>query len=160
LYNGTYKKNYKLNQTSIAGANGSSMLSIPLIGGRQQKLAIADVCVQQGSNWQRQHLAAIQSAYGRAPYFDELWPQINAVYQQHSGGNLLQFNLAILQLISKILRHQCEIGTTFDHTEFIACSPTNIIYQQVFTDKLGFLPNLCILDLLMNEGPRARQLLV
>ncbi len=28
-------------------------------------------------------------------------------------------------------------------------------YQQVFTEKFGFIPNLSILDLLFNEGPNA-----
>jgi len=28
-------------------------------------------------------------------------------------------------------------------------------YYQVFADRVGYLPNLSILDLLCNEGPRA-----
>ena len=32
-------------------------------------------------------------------------------------------------------------------------------YQQVFSGKHGFLPNLSILDLLFNEGPNARNIL-
>jgi hypothetical protein len=28
-------------------------------------------------------------------------------------------------------------------------------YQQVFTEKYGFIPNLSILDLIFNEGPNA-----
>jgi hypothetical protein len=160
LYNGIYQKNYKLNQVSIAGPNGETLLSIPLQGGRQQQLPVSEVLVLQNSNWQRQHLSAIQSAYGRAPYFDELWPQIETIYKTMASGTLQELNLKILYLIDKILKHVCSISSTMNHQDFIACKPVEIQYQQVFMHKLGFLPHLSILDLLMNEGPYAKQLLI
>jgi hypothetical protein len=43
------------------------------------------------------------------------------------------------------------------HTHSTSISST---YNQVFADKTGFLPNLSILDLLFNEGPHAKQVLL
>jgi WbqC-like protein family len=160
LYNGIYQKNYKLNQVHIAGANGQTLLSIPLEGGRQQQVPVADVRIVQNTNWQRQHLSAIQSAYGRAPYFDELWPQIENIYKTNTSGTLQELNLKILSLIDKILKHNCSIASTLNHQDFLACNAVQIQYQQVFMHKIGFLNNLSILDLLMNEGPYAKQLLI
>jgi hypothetical protein len=37
---------------------------------------------------------------------------------------------------------------------------TDIRYPQLFEDRVGFLPNLSILDLLFMEGPNTKQILL
>ena len=64
-----FKKNEFQNRNRIKGSNGPQWLTVPVL----QKLGqdIRDVRINTTVRWQKKHIAALRSCYGRAPYFDE-----------------------------------------------------------------------------------------
>ena len=53
-------------------------LTVPVQKGKTQ-LTSGEVAVIYRDKWQQVHLRAIQSAYGRAPYFEHYFPQIEQI---------------------------------------------------------------------------------
>jgi len=155
------------NRYRIATANGSLLLSIPVVGGRTLKTPMNEVLIDYRQDWQKQHWRSLFSAYGRAPFFEYYGPALERLLMLRPE-RLIDFNLAALEWITKELRLSIIFSEankdqepaldllqqTFDEQE------SNIRYTQVFEDRHGFIPNLSILDLLMNEGPAATGLLI
>lgn len=170
------------NRCVIASSQGPLTLSIPLIGGRDQKLPIQDICIAYDAPWREQHLKAITVNYKRAPFFEFYEQSLINLFQQQPP-TLVDFLTAchiwVHQQIKapwKIVSWPKEEGlpsynTHDNHQEtknskmalyqyYISpYTPKNYTtyqdetpYQQVFSDKTGFLPNLCILDKLFCEG--------
>ncbi len=48
--------------------------------------------------WKRKHLGSIRQAYGKAPYFDLYYPQLEATIIAHSGS-LSDLNISLIKLI-------------------------------------------------------------
>lgn len=157
------------NRYRIATANGPLLLSIPVVGGRTLKAPIGEVLIDYKQDWQKQHWRSLFSAYGRAPFFEHYGPVLERLLQQQTN-RLTDFNFAALQWIVKELRLDVQIKTLDEGTnQDIALNLMQATfaegeekqhYTQVFEDRHGFLPNLSILDLLMNEGPAAKRLLL
>ncbi|MFY7964142.1 MAG: WbqC family protein [Chitinophagaceae bacterium] len=167
-----YSKGWYNNKCEIVGANGKMNLSIPLIGGRNQRIAISELKIMYESNWQKQHLKAIASCYGNAPYFDYYYPILQSFYSKRFN-NLFESNLAVLEIVCGILNLNVKVllSETIIQPKDIIFTKQNISlnkhfnesnykYPQVFEDRLGFIPNLSIIDLLMCMGPASKNLLV
>lgn len=166
----SYRKGSYRNRWYIASANGPLRLSIPLVRGKNQQQAIRDVRISYAETWQNKHWTAIQSAYGKAPYFeyyaDDLLPFFTKKYHF-----LFEYNLAILDYFLNTF----QLTTTVEFSQtFLKTSEHPIIdlrntihpskpvedhyfqivpYPQVFQEKTGFIPTLSILDLLFCQGP-------
>lgn len=163
----TYRNKY-----FITGSNGGIQLSIPLQQGREQRTPMLQVMIDNKQRWQIQHWRTLVSVYKRTPYFDHYEPSLEKLYAQ-SFDSLTDFNLASIKWLQKELRAGFSI-TTADvfqkeytyaadlrramkpGTEKQALADTEPYYQ-VFADRVGFLPNLSMLDLLFAEGPHALQ---
>lgn len=170
-----FKRSTFRNRTIIAGSNGTIHLSVPIIGGRSVKLPYRDIEIDYKSDWQRDHFRTLCTVYGNSPFFmfykDEL-----AVLFESKPRFLFEWNLHCLNWIFKKIK----LGTQIlideeiaenDSSRFTVDSllPSNyyaeyfspfLRYTQVFEDKIGFKPNLSILDLLFNAGPQTKSLLV
>ncbi|MCR4809302.1 MAG: WbqC family protein [Prevotella sp.] len=123
-------------------------------------------------HWQHQHWQAITSAYGDSPfleyYEDDLRPFF---FETDRWERLIDYNEAIRMKI-------CELIDIHPHVELTASYEKNghfidfrdtirpkqapfdpdfeaRPYYQVFRQRHGFLPNLSILDLLLNMGPES-----
>jgi len=152
------------NRYTIASANGPLLLSLPIKGGRRTKLNLQEASIDYTHDWQRQHWRALISAYGRAPFFEHFAQGLEAIiYGNHE--RLLEFNQASIHWLAKAFKYQ---PPQFSHRSELRESPgffkeKNTTkfqeYYQVFAARLGFLPNLSAIDLLMNEGPGASLLL-
>ena len=98
---------------------------------------------------------ALESAYGRTPFFefyaDDFRPLILGVEEYGTVGELnFRFDLAIrraLGLTSPVVYSPVESEP--QPVELWMPEP----YWQVRADRLGFIPNLSILDLIFNLGP-------
>ncbi|MDB5245964.1 MAG: hypothetical protein JWQ40_358 [Segetibacter sp.] len=163
------------NRYIIAGANGITSLTIPVAGGREQKQLIKEVQIDYTTNWNTIHWRSICSAYSKAPFFDYYASDIkNLIFSEEK--KLFTLNINILDYILKTLNINTLIEYTSsfqkDYIEEVDCRneilPKNFQtnrenwtpkYSQVFEDRLGFQPNLSILDLLFCEGPNAIHLL-
>ena len=160
----TYRNKYH-----ISGANNSIKLSVPLINGRNQRVPMAKVCIFNDTRWQVQHWRTIVSVYKRTPYFEFYEDSLQPLFETQFV-HLTDYNKAALHWVKSQLKMQFDEKET---TVFIKEYPEGIIdlrssgpvlrgfpkYYQVFEDRIGFLPDLSILDLLFSEGPRAMEIL-
>ena len=159
LYSGTSRASDSFrNRYQIASANGQLTLSVPLQGGRRITAPTREIRVDYTHDWQRQHWGALYSAYGRSPFWEHYGPELEALlYRQFD--HLYEFNLATIEWLKKSMKLDLKF-------EFSENSNQQIVhfnkiemempqYPQVFQERLGFLPDLSAIDLLMAEGPWA-----
>lgn len=170
----TWQKMSFRNRCVVAGSNGLVHLSVPLEKGRSQKGLIRDVRISHSDNWQTRHLRTIESCYNRAPFFefyqDAVWKLL-----EKKEVFLFDMNLGILEWLKTVVKIPATISLTDTYQKTL---PENILdlrnhsipknyqeepvgfrYTQVFEDRIGFMPNLSILDLLFCSGPAAKSLL-
>ena len=163
---GHYLKQNFRNRTEIYGANGKLNLIIP-VEKHKNHTALQDIKISYDHFWQKQHWRSIASAYRSSPYFEFYEEELETVFMKHYT-HLVEFNLAlqnkILDLLSMSLivsfskEHHKEIEGFTDYRGYFTPKNKSLevpkeLYNQVFEEKYGFLPNLFILDLLFNEGP-------
>lgn len=162
-----YKKQTWRNRTQILESNGPMYLSVPIMRPNGSKTSIENVRITHDIDWRKDHWKALQSSYKHAPYFFYYGDQIKELIYQEE--NVLQlYNTKILMQILKWL--DLNIDVTFSNAYIIPENSNDFRialdkkqfdlhqkqYIQVFSDKYPFSPNLSIIDLLMNEGPLAR----
>lgn len=157
-----YVKQTYRNRFDIADSHGLRCLTVPVQGQKGVKIRMDHVALAPG-NWRKQHLSAIQSAYGKAPYFEHYFPLIEEVYSS-PHTTLMAFNEHSWELGK-------EIGLTVPQKNTLAATSTERpilldaepgsrqlhfpAYTQVFADRQTFLSDLSIIDLAMNLGPRS-----
>jgi hypothetical protein len=167
-----YQKRSYRNRCHIASAQGVQRLSVPLQKGKNQQMPIREVRLTYDQPWQKQMIHTIETAYRRAPFFEDYGPDLlDILTQKHDF--LFELNLRLLEQIMQYLRLpvQWSLSETYEPT------PTPPIvdlrnqirplhapldpgfhpayYSQVFEDRFGFSPNLSIIDLLFCMGPEA-----
>jgi hypothetical protein len=161
------------NRCCIAGANGLIALSIPLIKGRNQKTLVNEVKIDNQQKWQIKHWRAIESSYMRSPWFEFYRDDFKLFYTKEYI-HLFEWNKDLLLYILGKLNWEGELSITTTYEEVLSGKTDNrnkilpknyldfpsIKYPQVFEEKLGFLPNLSIIDLLFCCGKTANQYLM
>ncbi|USL95349.1 WbqC family protein [Riemerella anatipestifer] len=158
------KQTYR-NRANIYGANGKLSLSIPIK--HNGKRALKDLEISYDENWQSLHWKSIKIAYQTSPYFEFYESKLEKIFQSKETY-LKDFNLKALDIIQDILKtdktfqlsesYEKEIEGEDYRDCFSAKQPTSYDvneYYQTFSDKLGFLEDLSILDLICNIGPEA-----
>ena len=158
------KQTYR-NRCYIQGANGKLRLAIPMHHDGSRKMK--DLRVSTDSNWKKEHFKSLVSAYKSSPFFDYYEDEIAQLYNQKIDF-LLDFNLKTMEFIHSKLKLDVKFTQTDSYESVLAehdfrnkfnskKEPEGVFpeYMQVFHEKLGFMPDLSILDLLCNEGPNA-----
>lgn len=168
-----YQRQSFLNRTQIRLANKVETLSVP-VQGRRPKIPMEDVLIDYSQKWQSIHLRGIQSAYGKAPFFEYYFPYFESIFSQKPdklwdlNWDLLTICLKLLQSNAKLVKKindidftevkdiRAQIGpkTSFSIRDYY--SP--VAYGQVF--GLDFEPDLSIIDLLFCEGPAAKNIIL
>jgi hypothetical protein len=169
------KQTYR-NRCVVLGGNGTIQLIVPVVKGRGTKILIKDLKISYDNDWQRNHWRTIFSAYSSSPFFEYYKDDIMPFFETKPQF-LLDFNLRIHDTICELLEieNHTVLTTDFEKVpqetanlrEFISpkiktekdASFQAQKYTQVFSDKLGFVPNLSILDLIFNEGPNSYSVL-
>ena len=155
------------NRCSILGANGIQTLSIPKQRKSSDKTSIAEIGISNKDKWQKSHWQSIVSAYNSSPFFEYYKDELQSFYTTEQN-NLFYFNLKLTQIILGFLKDEKEIiltekynkkfeGTDLRYHKFN--SENTQQYEQVFSEKHPFIPNLSILDLLFNLGPETEEYL-
>lgn len=164
------KQTYR-NRCLIATTQGIQALTVPVERGTSQQ--IKDIRISDHGNWRHLHWNALMSAYGESPFFDYYQDDIRPFFEWH-WDYLFDFNEAIREKMCELLDIQPKVCFTdswidSDSSENSAYAdfregirPKHPMpdpdfeakpYYQVYQQKHGFLPNLSVLDLLMNMGP-------
>jgi len=165
-----YQKQSYRNRCHIYGANGLQSLVIPVKKFHGEKIPIAEVLIDYSGNWKRIHLKSIESAYRLSAFYEYYADDIISAYKAEISL-LFDWNLHMLNLMLKLCgidnlplttnEWQADPGSNFRQTinpkeRLSVPDPffNPVPYQQVFSERNGFLPNLSIMDLLFNEGPQ------
>jgi len=174
-YENFIKQTYR-NRCVILGGNGPIQLIVPVVKGRGPKILIKDLKVSHDTDWQRNHWRTIFSAYNSSPFFEYYKDDIYPFFEMKPQF-LLDFNMKIHETICELLEIDISAVLTEDFEKVPEetvnfreiISPKNrnqtdidflpVQYTQVFSEKLGFIPNLSILDILFNEGPNSYSVL-
>lgn len=169
-----YPKASFRNRCVIAGSNGLVSLSVPLVQGRDKQVLMKDVRINYSGRWQKEHIRTLVSCYNRSPFFDYYRDDVQKLLEEKQEF-LLDKNLRIFEWLQKALGLKAGFSLTgnylkhYDDTYLdmrglelpknFQAVPSPVHYMQVFEDRIGFQPNLCILDLLFCTGPDAARLL-
>ena len=158
------KQTYR-NRANIYGANGKLSLIIPIH--HNGKRAMKDIEISYSENWQHLHWKSIKNAYQSSPYFEFYEDHLKQIFDSEEKS-LIKFNLRALQIILKLLKTEKAYSLNDEYArnpaeinykeKFSAKQPSEFEmeeYYQTFSDKLGFLADLSILDLLCNKGPES-----
>ncbi len=172
----SYQKMSFRNRTRIAGSNGLVDLSVPLEQGRSQKRLMKDVRISYADRWQQQHWRTIESCYASAPFFEYYQEGVYRLFQKKETF-LLDLDLATLEWVRENLKKDWQVSLTetyckkeelvgaidlrgqFSPRSTATSNEPCVKYTQVFEDRIGFQPNLSIIDLLFCCGPGTRELL-
>lgn len=171
--NDHYEKQSFRSRCEIYGANGKLNLILPLQR-RGTRTPLKEVMLDNSQDWQKLHWRSLASAYRSSPYFEYYEQHFEPFFQQ-PYERLVDLNNGLFEKIKQLL----EINTPIRYTEKYEKSyegfedlreilhpkviheknQIDFEYMQVFDMKYGFIPNLSILDLMFNEGPRCVSLL-
>ncbi|WP_394337981.1 WbqC family protein [Chryseobacterium daecheongense] len=158
------KQTYR-NRANIFGANGKLSLIIPI--SHNGKRELKDIEISESEDWRKLHWKSIQTAYQSSPYFEYYEDKIRKIFDIEER-NLINFNLKGLEIIQQILKTEKAHSLNVEYIKnpeeinfrerFSAKIPSEFEmeeYYQTFSDKLGFLKDLSILDLICNKGPES-----
>ena len=165
----TFQKQTFRNRCMIATTQGVQALTVPVERPSASLSTIKDVRVSDHGDWRRLHWNALRSAYGESPFFEYYEDDLRPFFERR-WAFLFDFNEEIRQKICELIDIQPQVRYTNDYikeanndfreaiqpkhpapdTDFLPRS-----YYQVYRQKHGFLPNLSILDLLLNMGPES-----
>lgn len=164
-----YVKQTFRNRHYILTANGLMPLIIPVVH-RSSKEPIhqKEICYRE--KWYKKHETAILSAYRNAPFFEHYADVLLAHLKHPSFQYLVELNTHILQTIFSVLHISTHLHQTNEYIPtyekdyrsfFYPYQPVPAFlqtpYLQVFSDRFPFQPNISILDLIFNLGPRSQE---
>jgi len=158
------KQTYR-NRANILGANGQLSLIIPI--NHNGKREFKDIEISYREDWRGIHWKSIKTAYQSSPYFEFYEDKFRKIFELKEKY-LLDFNLKAIEILQSILKTEKAHSLNVEYIKnpeevnyrekFSAKSPSEFEmeeYYQTFTDKLGFLKDLSILDLICNKGPES-----
>ncbi len=172
-----FEKQSFRNRMCIAAADGPLELTIPIVRDGRMRQPMREVRISDHGRWQHLHWTALVSAYENSPYFEYYADDFRPFYEK-PFHYLVDFNAGLQQTVCDLLQISPKREVA-DH--YIDIVPPDCVdyrtlihpkrswtedphfrpapYYQVFQDRLGFLPNLSIVDLLFTMGPEARLIL-
>ena len=169
-----YLKQTYRNRCTIAVPDGPLPLSIPTVKPDSPKCPMRDIRISDHGNWRHLHWNAIESAYNHTPFFEYYRDDFRPFYEQKYDF-LMDFNEALQELVCSLIDLHPRVARTTEYhltplegeedyrerihpkREYTTEDPAfrSVPYYQVFQERLGFLPNLSIIDLLFNMGPES-----
>jgi len=167
------KQSYR-NRSHIHTSSGLGALIVPMVH-EKEKIPISQIRIDFGQKWQKNHWGAIQSAYGKAPFFEFYGGELRECLFS-APSFLFELNLNLLSLCLKWLKLDASPAFSERYHEkgnFPGNDLRNQIhpkndetwnqyyhpqpYIQVFGNK--FASNLSLMDLIFCQGPEALAIL-
>ena len=167
------KQTYR-NRCRILTPSGVQSLVVPVTSAHG-KVVIRDARLDYNQKWLNNHWRTIQSAYGKAAYFEYYADDLHDVMFKKTAFlydlNYMLLSMCLGWLKSKVrIRETLEYdktpsGNVFDLRSVINPKKHDQCYQfyypQVYNQVFGntFVDNLSIIDLIFCEGPQAPSIL-
>lgn len=168
-----YMKQTYRNRCTIAAADGPLSLTVPIIKPESDKCPMKDIRISDHGNWRHLHWNALKSAYRMSPFWEYYEDDFRPFYEQ-KWEFLMDYNQALQEKVCELIDFTPNITRT---EAFLSPSEAGmqdlrevihpkrdiaadgkfqvVSYYQVFKERQGFLPNMSIMDLLMNMGPES-----
>jgi hypothetical protein len=162
------------NRCQILTANGVDDLTVPVIGAGKKILA-KDIKIDYSQKWLNRHWRAIQSAYGKAPFFEYYADELREIFDK-KHEYLFDLSHELLTQCLDFLGFEIGINFTNEYRDLknqpendfrsiitpksnsnLSMPYNQINYQQVFGKN--FVKNLSVIDLIFCEGPEAGRLI-
>ena len=168
------KQSYR-NRCYVKTSQGIEMLVVPVTS-KHGKPKVTDVRIDYDQKWVNQHLRTLQTAYGKAPFFEFYMHDLTGILSKRFTY-LYDLNFRLLSLCLSWLSMTPLVteSSTYEKKPFSALidrrnditPKKNVIaatrgnnlptYTQVFGSK--FAGDLSIIDLIFCKGPEARSIL-
>ena len=168
--NDNFQKQTNRNRMYIYSPNGLQMLNVPIKHSGEIHQKTKDIRIENDFNWQKQHFKSLEAAYRSSPFFEYFEDQLLPIFtKKHTF--LLDLNFETTSFIYSSLRLNNVFLKTSEYLQISAETDfrnlvngkkdmaTFTAYPQVFQEKVGFLNNLSVLDLIFNEGKFALEYL-
>ncbi len=160
------KQSYR-NRCVICTASGPQTLQLPILHAGSR--LIRDIRIDYSKNWLHTHCHAISTAYGPSPFYEYYWDGIAEILgKRHTF--LFDLNYELAERIASMMSLRTSFSVTGEwgaaalgvtdlreaiHPKREPAGSLFKEYFQVFAGRMGFIPNLSIIDLLFCEGPQA-----
>lgn len=168
--NDNFQKQTNRNRMYIYSPNGLQMLNVPIKHSGEVHQKTKDIRIENDFNWQKQHFKSFEAAYRSSPFFEYFEDQLMPIFTKKHAF-LLDLNFETTEFIYSSLRLNADFCKTIEYQQHPADvdfrnlvngkkdTTTFEAYPQVFQEKVGFLNNLSVLDLIFNEGKFALEYL-
>lgn len=168
-----YDRKWQVNRTVVPGSNGLITLSIPIVGGRNSRSSFDEIKIDNRYHWQRDHFRTLVSVYGSSPFFKFYEPELKKLMDGQYAF-LMEWNRSCMEWVLGKMKidqmvkihfhngeaavlHKNEVEQKVAKYSVPRMGKSSFRYQQVFEDKIGFIEDLSVIDLLFNVGPEAHQ---
>ena len=151
------QNNKYTNKYIIAGPNQIQTLIVPIIASTKSEY-FSEVQIDYSQKWIREHKNALQTAYGKSPFFEYYDYRIFDIFDQQIP-EISQLNQSLLALTTKLIGlENIEFSQLIDDDTTLIFNSDKMEtptpeFSQVFDAKFGFRPKVSILDMLFNLGP-------
>lgn len=160
------KRQKSVHRMTIADTRGRLQLTVPVRHPESSGRARwSDIRVSTHGEWWAPQLTALESAYGRTPFFEFYIDRFKPFFAPRSVETcetVTDLDMAMHRVILDILGLPCPVadaeaadGDVVDFTRRDLPVFPVLPYYQVRRDTLGFQPGLSVLDLIFNMGPES-----
>lgn len=163
------KRVKSVHRTVIAGNRGPIQLTVPIRHPKgtdiDRPLRWSDILVSDHNHWWTEHAAALESAYGRCPYFEHYYPDIHALLTDRWVDRpVTELDCALDAVIRRQTGIQTRLSVTIPagaegYTDLRRANVAELYptapYRQIRQESMGFIAHMSVLDRLFNLGPNA-----
>jgi len=169
-----YRKQTYRNRCHILTTQKVEVLSIPVLNGNR-KPSVKNLKIDYQQKWVNNHWRALQSAYGKAPFFEFYSDFFRNIFYDKKEY-LIEMNLEFLRLCLGFLNMEIKLELSDNFIEEVPMGVDDLRshiypkepfnkrdiynpspYPQIFGES--FYGNLSVIDLLFCEGPNAGHIL-
>lgn len=166
------KQTYR-NRCCIQTSQGIEQLTVPLTS-KHGKTPITDIRIDYSQKWLNNHWRTIQSAYGKAPFYEHYADDLEKVLFRKNEF-LYDLNIQLLSMclawlkwkvtVSESMSYEKELSHTVTDLRSLINSKKNdllakfyspVEYTQVFGNT--FVSNMSVIDLIFCEGPASARI--
>lgn len=171
-YNMRYDKRRKhTHRYRIADTRGPLELTVPVsrpAGFSRGTLLWSDISVSAHGRWWEIHRTALESAYGRTPFFEFYIDRLAPLFEPRPVAGETAMTLCrdahiavmrILDLETENISVERALELGADDLRQTPIETPDVPYWQVRAQSLGFIGRLSILDAIFNLGPETPLLL-